>query len=69
MAEAETSKNYEFYINTDLSEYAGKWVALVDGKIVAVGDRADEVGKEAESKHPDKEIAIVKVPTGDTLIL
>ena len=50
MTEAKVSKNYEFYLNTDLSEYAGKWIAPVDGKVVAVGKRADEVGREAETK-------------------
>jgi len=35
-------KNYEFYINADLSEYAGKWIAIVDGKVVASGGRSGE---------------------------
>ena len=62
-------KNYEFYINADLSEYAGKWIAIVDGKVVASGDRADVVMKEAEKKYPDKEITLAKVPTDDILVL
>ena len=66
---AKVDKNYEFYINADLSEYAGKWIAIVDGKVVASGDRADEVYKEAKRKFPDKIIAIDKVPTDDILIL
>ena len=66
---AKVDKNYEFYINADLSEYAGKWIAIVDGKVVASGDRADEVGKEAEKKYPDKTITLAKVPSDDILIL
>ena len=62
-------KNYEFYINTALSEYAGKWIAIVDGRVVASGDRADEVMKEAEGKYPDKEITLAKVPTDGILVL
>ena len=62
-------KNYEFYINADLSEYAGKWIAIVDGKVVASGDRADEVMREVEEKYPDKEITLAKVPTDDILVL
>ena len=62
-------RNYEFYINADLSEYAGKWIAIVDGKVVASGDRADEVMKEAEKKHGDREITLAKVPTDDVLVL
>ncbi len=62
-------KNYEFYINADLSEYAGKWIAIVDGKVVASGDRADEVMEKAEKMYPDKEITLAKVPTDDILVL
>ena len=62
-------KNYEFYINADLSEYAGKWIAIVDGKVVASGDRADTVYDEAKKRNPDKEVMLAKVPTADTLIL
>jgi hypothetical protein len=65
----EKDKNYEFYINADLSEYAGKWVAIVDGKVVASGDRADEVGMKAEKQYADNEITLAKVPTDDTLLL
>ena len=62
-------KNYKFYINADLSEYAGKWIAIVDGKVVASGDRADVVYDEAKKKYPNKIIAIDKVPTDDILVL
>jgi hypothetical protein len=65
----EKDKNYEFYINADLSEYAGKWIAIVDGKVVASGDRADEVGMKAEKQYPTKKIALAKVPEANTLIL
>ena len=68
-AEEIKDKNYEFYINADLSEYAGKWIAIVDGKVVASGDRADEVYDEAKREYPDKEVMLAKVPTEDTLIL
>ncbi len=69
MSEEIRDKNYEFYINADLSEYAGKWIAIVDGKVVASGDRADVVYNEAKKKYPDEEIDPAKVPTDDLLIL
>jgi hypothetical protein len=62
-------KNYQFYLNSDLSEYSGKWIAMVDGKVVASGERADEVYKNAKKKHPKKKIAIDMVPSSDILIL
>ncbi len=62
-------KNYEFYINADLSEYAGKWIAIVDGKVVASGDRADEVINEVRRKYPHKRFLISKVPEPGLLVL
>ena len=62
-------KNYEFYINADLSEYAGKWIAIVDGKVVASGDRADEVIDKVRKEYPNKKFLISKVPEPGMLIL
>lgn len=62
-------QNYEFYIQTDLSEYAGKWIAIVDGRIVASGDDAAVVYRKAKESFPDKIIAIDMVPAGEVLVL
>jgi hypothetical protein len=35
------------------SPYAGKWVGVANGKVVAVGDTLDEVGQELETIEPD----------------
>ncbi len=69
MSEEIKDKNYEFYINADLSEYAGKWIAIVDSKVVASGERADTIYDEAKRNYPEKEVMLAKVPTSDTLIL
>ena len=62
-------KDYEFYINADLSEYAGKWIAIVDGRVVASGDRADKVINEVKRNFPGKKFLITKVPEPGLLIL
>ncbi len=62
-------KNYEFYINADLSEYAGKWIAIVDGKVVASGDNPEEVYTGALKTAGDKEISLAFVPSDELLIL
>ena len=43
----------------------GKWIAIVDGRVVASGERADEVYEEAKRKYPNKTIAIDKVLVGE----
>jgi len=65
----EKNKNYEFYLHADLSEYEGKWIAIVDGNVVASGDTAVEVYNEAKKRFPGESIAVDRVPTKDILVL
>lgn len=62
------SKEFEFYLKADLSKYEGKYVAIVDDKVVASGDNAKEVIEEAKKKFPDKMPMLAKIPKGDILI-
>lgn len=62
------SKEFEFYLKADLSKYEGKYVAIVEDKIVASGDNAKEVLEEAKKIFPDKTPTLAKVPTEDTFI-
>ena len=62
-------KNYVFYINADLSEYAGMWIAIVDGKVVASGENPEDVYMDALKIAGDKEISLAFVPTDELLIL
>lgn len=66
---ADVDRDYLFYLTADLREYAGKWIATVDERVIASGSRADEVMKEAERRCPGRIIALSKVPTQDLLIL
>lgn len=63
------SDNYEWYIKADTGEYDGKWVAIVNQKIVVSGDDAEKVYREAERKHPKVKISIAKVPDKEILVL
>jgi hypothetical protein len=63
------SKNYEWYVKADLSEFAGKWVAIVDQKPVVSGTDAEKVYIEAKERFPGKKPSLVKIPTPDTLVL
>ena len=63
------SDNYEWYVKTDTSKYAGKWIAIMNGKIVASGEDADKVYREAEKECPDGKFSIAKVPCDEILVL
>jgi hypothetical protein len=60
---------YQFYLTHDLSQYAGKWVALLDGEVLASGDTATQVLASANQKAPGRTPALAKVPTGEVLVL
>jgi hypothetical protein len=42
--------SYEWYIRQDLSKYAGRWVSIVDKKIVAAGTDLKQVLEETKMK-------------------
>ena len=60
---------YEFYINHDLAEYSGRWIAIVDEEVVASGDNARVVLDEAVRKRPGSQPALARVPKDEVLIL
>ena len=63
------SKEFEFYLRADLKKYEGKYVAIIDNKVVASGSNAKHVIEEAKRKFPDKKPVLAKVPKEETMIL
>lgn len=63
------SKEFEFFVKTDLSRYGGKYVAIVEDEVVASGDNAKKVLEEAKKKFPDKTPLLAKIPKKESLIL
>jgi len=53
----------------EMRKYAGQYVAVTDGKIVASGKNLYKKIEELQKKHPDKKISITYIPTEDLLIL
>lgn len=49
-------------------KYPGKYIAIVDNKLVAIGESEVEVFKAAKQKHPDKLISLSYVPRKDELV-
>ncbi len=61
-------QNYEFYLQTNLENYLGEWVAICDNKIVSHGKDVKKVFEEAKKKYPTKNPLLTKVPSKETLI-
>lgn len=58
---AESYANYEWFLREDFSEYSGKWLAIVDKKVVAASNDATKLISEVKKKYPNKRPFIAKV--------
>ncbi|RMF74060.1 MAG: hypothetical protein D6744_14970 [Planctomycetota bacterium] len=43
------------------NKYAGKWIAVLDGEVIGVGDTATEAAAQAEATHPRTEYILEAV--------
>jgi len=62
------SEGYQVSLE-EMRKYAGQYVAVMDGKVVASGKDLYKKIEELEKKHPNKEIIVNYIPTEDLLIL
>lgn len=60
--------DYEWYVKTNLSEFSGKWIAIIDKKIVSSNSDAKKLVEEIKEKYPKSKPLIAKVPN-EILIL
>lgn len=64
-------KAHEFFLrhSQELSKkYPGKHIAIINNKIVAIGDSELEVFKVAKKKYPTKEVSIAYLPTDEEMV-
>lgn len=64
----ETSETYQIS-QEEMRKYAGQYVAVMDGKVVASGKNLYQKIEELEKKYPNKKILVTYIPTEDLLIL
>jgi hypothetical protein len=54
---------------SEMQKYAGQYVAIMDGKVMASGKNLYKKVKELERKHPNRKIVVTYIPKEDLLIL
>ena len=57
------SKGFDYFINSDLSNYVGEWICIADNKVVYHGKDIKEGYKKTKEKYPNKIISVTKVPS------
>ena len=63
-----TAETYQIS-QEEMRKYAGQYVAVMDGKVVASGKNLYKKVEKLEKKFPDKKILVTYIPTEDLLIL
>ncbi|MBI2143425.1 succinyl-CoA synthetase subunit alpha [Candidatus Woesearchaeota archaeon] len=57
----ESYGNYEWFLQNDLKEHAGKWLAIIDKKVVASGTDVSKLIQDVKKGYPNKKPLITKV--------
>lgn len=63
------SENFEAFMELDESQYINEYVVIVKGKMVAHGDDAEKLLKEARKQFPEEIPLIAKIPSEEALVL
>ncbi len=50
-------------------KYEGKWVAILDEKVIGVGETAEKAYESAREKKPDRKPLLTQIPTKELLVL
>ena len=53
--------NYEWFLQQDLSNYSGRWIAIVDKKVVASNKDVSKLLLEVKKGHPGKKPLVAKI--------
>lgn len=61
-------RNYQHFVDT-AEEYKSKWVAIIDGEVVASGSNVKDVYNKAIREHPSRKPLIAKSPSDKIMIL
>lgn len=60
---------YTMTIGKGMEKYEGRWIGIVDKKIVANGDNAKKVFDEVKKNHPKKVPFVMKIPSDGVMLL
>ena len=61
-------KNYNSYLQMDLSRFIGQWVAILDSTIISNGKELKKVYKEAKELSKGRKPLFVHVPENDFVL-
>lgn len=63
------TKEFEYYTASDMAMHVGKWVAILDNKVISSGVSLKSVYADALKESGDREPLFVRVPEKDEKLI
>ncbi len=63
------SRDYEWFVRTDMKKYRGKYVILKGKKVVAAGTNLKQLIRKFGERYPGQTPIVTKIPKDEVLIL
>ena len=63
------SRNYDAFIELDVKDLVGKWVAIYEGKVVSKGDDPKKTFKSAKEIAGPHKFFFARIPEAKAMIL
>ena len=66
------TKNFEAFLKLPVAEqekYKGKYIVMIDGKIIAIGSEIDKIFPTVIKRYPKKIPFVAKIPISGAMIL
>lgn len=60
--------NYQYYMDADLSEFSGEWIAICEDKIIAHGKDIKIVVEHANRVSGGRKFLLARAPSEETMI-
>jgi orotate phosphoribosyltransferase-like protein len=61
--------NFNFFLKTDLHEFSGKWVVIVDNEVVESGENIKKMLEDVNKKYPKSKPLVAKIPKEEYYII
>ncbi len=63
------TSNFESLNEEDMDKFAGKWVAIIDNRVIISGNSFKEIYNFVKERYPGKRPLIGKIPEATPIIL
>ena len=60
--------NYQYFMDADVSNYIGEWIAVCEDRIIAHGRNLKKVVEDAKKNSNGKKFLLAKIPSEETMI-